>query len=907
MTNTPSIYLIDGTAQVYRAFYAVRELSTSNGFPTNAIFGFIRMLTKLIQDEAPQYLGVTFDLAGPTFRHEMFEDYKAHRPDTPEELIQQLPKIKEYLKCMNIPIYEMQGFEADDLLATLAKKAEAEGMKTVIVSSDKDLLQLVSDKVVTLSERMGHKVIYTREKVKEKYGIEPSQIKDFLGLVGDSSDNIPGVKGIGPKTATKLLQQFASLEELLEHPEAVKSKKQQESLKAEKDIALQSKLLATVKTDVPVELNLQELEQSTPNYQALKDYFHDLEFYAFIREMIPDEELGYEALAEVEAAEAAPEKEYKTVLTEEELKTLVAELKASGGFAVDTETTSQYPMRAELVGISAAFKAHQAYYIPVGHRYIGAPKQLALDTVIQAFKTLLEDESLPKYGQNIKYDMIVLAHYGIRLKGVGFDSMIASYVLNPSKRSHKMDNLAEEFLKHRCISYVEVVGKGAKQTTIDMIPVERVTKYAAEDADVTLQLTNVLKPEVEKQQLQKLYQEIELPLIDVLVSMEQQGVKVDTVLLQELSGEFAKKMKAVEQEIFELAGQEFNVNSPKQLGPILFDKLGMPHGKKTKTGYSTNVDVLTDLARAGYELPDKILAYRQLSKLRSTYSEALPKQINPKTGRIHTSYNQTVAATGRLSSSDPNLQNIPIRSEDGRRIRQAFIPEEGKLLLSADYSQIELRVLAHVTGDEELLKAYQEDQDIHTKTATKIFGLSAGEITSNMRREAKTVNFSVIYGIGAFSLSKDLNIPRNEAQRYIDEYFALYQGVKRFIEETIKQTKKNGYVTTLLGRIRYIPEIHSKNNNVRSFSERTAVNTPIQGTAADMIKLAMIDIHKRLPAAYPGVKMIMQVHDELVFEVPEAQCEEVREFVVREMESVLDLNVPIKVGAQYGKNWDEAH
>ncbi|MCP4399807.1 MAG: DNA polymerase I, partial [bacterium] len=397
MTNTPSMYLIDGTAQVYRAFYAVRELSTSNGFPTNAIFGFIRMLTKLIQDEAPQYLGVTFDLAGPTFRHEMFEDYKAHRPDTPEELIQQLPKIKEYLKCMNIPIYEMQGFEADDLLATLTKKAEAEGMKTVIVSSDKDLLQLVSDKVVTLSERMGHKVIYTREKVKEKYGIEPSQIKDFLGLVGDSSDNIPGVKGIGPKTATKLLQQFASLEELLEHPEAVKSKKQQESLKAEKDIALQSKLLATVKTDVPVELNLQELEQSTPNYQALKDYFHDLEFYAFIREMIPDEELGYEALAEVEAAESAPEKEYKTVLTEEELKTLVTELKASGGFAVDTETTSQYPMRAELVGISAAFKAHQAYYIPVGHRYIGAPKQLALDTVIQAFKALLEDESLPKY------------------------------------------------------------------------------------------------------------------------------------------------------------------------------------------------------------------------------------------------------------------------------------------------------------------------------------------------------------------------------------------------------------------------------------------------------------------------------------------------------------------------------
>ena len=907
MTDTPSIYLIDGTAQVYRAFYAVRELSTSEGFPTNAIFGFIRMLSKLIQDESPQYLGVSFDLAGPTFRHEMFEDYKAHRPDPPEDLIQQLPKIKEFLKCMKIPIYEMEGFEADDILATLAKKAEAQGMNAVIVSSDKDLLQLVSDKVVTLSERMGNKVIYTPEKVKEKYGIEPSQIQDFLGLVGDSSDNIPGIKGIGPKTATKLLQQFGSLEELLEHPEAVKSKKQQESLKSEKDIALQSKLLATVRTDVPIGLNLQELEQGQPDYPALKNYFHDLEFYSFIREMIPDEELGYDALAEVEAAEAAPVREYKTVLTEEELNTLVTELKASGGFAVDTETTSQYPMRAELVGISAAMKAHLAYYIPVGHRYIGAPKQLALETVIQAFKPLLEDESLPKYGQNIKYDMIVFSHYDIQLKGVGFDSMVASYVLNPSKRSHKMDNLAEEYLKYRCISYEEVVGKGAKQTTIDMIPVEQVTEYAAEDADITLQLTNYLKPQVEEQQLQKLYEEIELPLIDVLVGMEQQGVKVDINLLQELSAEFAQKMKAIEQEIFKLAGQEFNINSPKQLGPILFDKLGMPHGKKTKTGYSTNVDVLTDLARAGYELPEQILSYRQLTKLRSTYSEALPKQIDPKTGRIHTSYNQTVTATGRLSSSDPNLQNIPIKSEDGRRIRQAFIPEEGKLLLSADYSQIELRILAHVTGDDELVKAYREDQDIHTKTATQIFGLPAKEITTNMRREAKTVNFSVIYGIGAFSLSKDLNIPRNEAQRYIDEYFALYEGVKHFIDDTIKQTRKTGYVTTLLDRIRYIPEIHSKNNNVRSFGERTAVNTPIQGTAADMIKLAMINIHKRLPAEYPEVKMIMQVHDELVFEVPEAQCNEVRDFVVHEMESVLDLKVPIKVEAQYGKNWDEAH
>ncbi|PID60395.1 DNA polymerase I [candidate division KSB3 bacterium] len=905
--DTPRIYLIDGTAQVYRAFYAVRDLSTSEGVPTNAVFGFIRMLSKLIQDESPRYLGVSFDLPGPTFRHEIFEAYKAHRPETPEDLIQQIPKVKEFLKCMHIPIYELQGFEADDLLATLAKKAEADGMETVIVSSDKDLLQLVSDKIVTLSERMGHKVLYTPEKVKEKYGIEPAQIQDFLGLVGDSSDNIPGIKGIGPKTAAKLLQDFGSLEDLVEHPEALKRKKQQASLRTGKEIALQSKLLATVRTDVPIELNLGELERKEPDYRALKDYFRELEFYAFLRDMIPDEALSYGSLAEVDAADAGPDISYITVLTEEELATLIAELNTSGGFAVDTETSSQYPMRAELVGISAAFTPHQAFYIPVGHRYIGAPQQLALDRVIHAFKPLLEDPSLPKYGQNIKYDAIVLAHYGIQLKGIAFDSMIASYVLNPSKRSHKMDYLAEEFLNHRCISYVELVGKGAKQSTIDMIPVDCVTDYAAEDADITLQLTQALKPKIEEQQLHALYNDIELPMIDVLATMEQHGVSVDSARLQQLSSEFARKMEAIKKEIFDLAGQEFNINSPKQLGPILFDTFGMPRGRKTKTGYSTDVDVLTDLARAGYELPDKILAYRQLSKLKSTYSDALPKQIDPKTGRIHCSYNQTVTATGRLSSSDPNLQNIPIKSEDGRRIRQAFIPEKGKVLLSADYSQIELRILAHVTGDTELVKAYRENLDIHSNTASKIFGLPAEEITATMRREAKTVNFSVIYGISAFSLSKDLNIPRSEAQRYIDEYFALYQGVQEFINATIDEAKTTGYVKTLLDRIRYIPEIHSKNSNVRRFGERTAVNTRIQGTAADMIKLAMISIHRQLPTTYPDVKMIMQVHDELVFDVPEAQADDFRDFAVREMESVLDLKVPIKVEAHYGSNWDEAH
>lgn len=905
MTESPTLYLIDGTAQIFRAFYAVQHLSKKDGMPTNAIFGFIKMLLKLMQNDAPHYLGVCFDPPGPTFRHEMYAQYKAQRPAPPEELTQQIAPIKEFVRLMNLPIYEVPGYEADDALATLTKQAEQQGLRVMIVSSDKDLLQLVTDQVSTMSERMGHKKIYTPDTVREKFGVPPSQIRDFLGMVGDSSDNIPGIKGIGPKTAAKLLEQFGSLEELLDHPEAVKSQKQQERLREDREIALQSKELASVRCDVPLDLNLDELRVSTPDYESLRAFFHDYEFYSLIRDMIPSDidEPG----TAPDDGEAGRAPAYATVVTEDQFKTVLDELRQSGGFAVDTETTSQHPMRADLVGVSVATAPHTGYYIPVGHRYLGAPPQLPIDRVIDGLKPVLEDPALPKYGQNIKYDMIVLGHYGIHLRGVAFDSMLASYVLNPSKRSHGMDALAEEYLSHRTIKYEEVCGKGAKQQTIDMIAVDAVTTYAAEDADVTLQLANILKPQLEEHQLRELYEQVELPLIDVLAAMERHGVKVDVAMLRRISGELAGRLEEIQTEIYELAGQEFNINSPKQLGPILFEKHQLPGAKKTKTGYSTNVDVLTDLARAGYELPARVLDYRQLAKLKSTYSDALPKQILAKTGRIHTSFNQTVAATGRLSSSEPNLQNIPIRTAEGRRIRQAFVPEEGCLLLSADYSQIELRIMAHVTGDPELQKAYREDQDIHTKTAMQIFGLPVDRITPDMRREAKTINFSVIYGIGAFSLSKDLDIPRAEAQRYIDEYFTLYKGVKTFMDETIKQAKKTGYVTTLLNRLRYIPELNSKNTNIQRFGERTAVNTPVQGTAADMIKLAMIVIHKRLLAEYPAVKMMMQVHDELVFEVPEALQDEVKQLVVREMESVLELDVPIKVEAHYGSNWDQAH
>ena len=902
-----TIYLIDGTAQAYRAFHAIPPLSASNGFPTNAIVGFINMLRKLMQDESPEFIGVAFDVGRRTFRTEMFEAYKAHRPETPDELKQQMPKIKEFVRLMNMPLYEMEGFEADDVLATLAKKAEAQGVNTVIVSSDKDLLQLVSEKVVTLSERMGHKAIYTPEKVIEKYGVRPEQMRDFLGLVGDTSDNIPGIEGIGPKTASELLQQFGTLEEVLNHPDAVKNKKQRANLENGRDIALQSKTLATVRTDVPVEFNLDDLRRKTPDYQGLRPFLHDLELYALMRDMIPANAGGALPSNAGEQSAKTLAKSYRAIQTEAQLAELVAELRQSGGFAVDTETTSEHPMLAELVGISVSTQPHAGAYIPVAHRYLGAPPQLPLDAALRALKPLLEDETLPKFGQNIKYDMLVLGHYGVQIKGVTFDSMVASYVLNPSRHSHGMDHLAEEFLHYRTITFEEVVGKGANKATIDMMPVERVTEYAAEDADVTLQLTNALRPQIKQHGLEKLYEQIELPLIDVLATMERHGVRVDTSLLRELSSEFAVKLAGIEQEIYQLAGQQFNINSPKQLGPILFEKLQMPFGKKTKTGYSTDVDVLTDLARAGFPLPQKILDYRQLAKLKSTYSDALPKQINPKTGRIHTSYNQTVTTTGRLSSSDPNLQNIPIKTPEGRRIRQAFIPADGCVLLSADYSQIELRILAHVTGDDELIKAYQRDEDIHAKTAMRIFGLPADQITPAMRREAKTVNFSVIYGISAFSLAKDLNIPRGAAQRYIDGYFDFYKGVRKYVDETIAQAQKDGYVTTLLNRIRYIPDINSKNASVRQFAERTAVNTPIQGTAADMIKLAMLALHARLLRDFPAARMMMQVHDELVFEAPEAQAEPLREVVVEQMSSVLKMRVPMKVEAHYGKNWDEAH
>jgi DNA polymerase-1 len=887
---------MDGNSNIYRLYYAISApLSTSTGLPTGAILGFARIILKLLKEEKPEYMAVVFDAAAPTFRHELFTAYKAQRPRMPSDLVQQIPYIKRFIRALNIPILEIPGYEADDVIGTLAKKAEQLGIHTIILSPDKDFLQLVSDKIQVLSERMGHRVLYDVEKVKERYGVEPQKIPDVLGLMGDQSDNVPGVPGIGEKTAGKLIQEYGSVEELLRHVDKVKNVKQRENLKQFGEVALKSKELVTLNTNVPLEWNLEEFRLSEPNRSELIPLLQELEFQSILKEMLPEEK-----------AEKNPSQKYVTVLSPSQLNEVIEALKVSKGFAIDTETTHPEPMRAKLVGISFSLKPHQAFYIPVGHTLEKVPAQLDLKEVLSRLKPLLEDAQIAKYGQNMKYDKIVLANYGIDLQGLDFDTMIASYLLNPSRHAHNLEDIALEYLGYkRNLTYKLVVGSGTKAITMDQAPIEKVACYSCEDADLVFQLTQHLRPQLQQKNLEKLFYQVEMPLIEVLAQMERNGVRIDPNLLAALSRELDQELERLSSEIYALAGVEFNVNSPKQLGEILFEKLKLPVIRKTKTGYSTDVDVLEELAK-GHPLPSKILEYRQLSKLKSTYVDALPKMVHPETGRIHTSYNQTVTATGRLSSSDPNLQNIPIRTPIGRRIRQAFIPADGYLLLSADYSQIELRILAHLSGDEKLIEAFRRDEDIHTRTAIEVLGVKdASEMTPELRRKAKAVNFGIIYGIGSFSLAKDLGISTKEAQQYINNYFARYVGVKRYLDKMIEKARTEGYVTTLLNRIRYIPEIKSKDWSTRQFGERTAINTPIQGTAADMIKLAMIRIHRQLKEKFPEVKMILQVHDELVFEVPENQIELVKPLIREGMETVLELSVPIKVDIHVGRNWND--
>ncbi|WP_303720771.1 DNA polymerase I [Malonomonas rubra] len=888
------VYLVDGSSYIYRAYYAIRHLSNSKGEATNAVYGFTNMLLGLVRDEKPDRLAVVFDAKGPTFRKELYPEYKANRSAMPEDLVPQVPLIKEVVRAFNMPALEQSGVEADDIIATLAKRYAEQGFDVVVVTGDKDLMQIVSERICLL-DTMKSKVS-RRDDVIERFGVPPEQVLEVLGLAGDTSDNIPGVPGIGEKTAAGLIQEFGSIDNLLQNIDQVKGKKRQENLREFGEQALLSRKLADLLYDVALDASLDDLALEEPNREALTELFRKLEFHKLLQEFS----------APADPQQQANSENYRTVLSEDELDEMLAKLKAAGRFAFDTETTSLVAVQAELVGLSFALEVGCAWYLPVGHMYLGVPEQLPKELVLEKLRPLLEDPTIEKIGQNIKYDALVLRNAGIELAGVALDTMVLSYVIYPEAKSHGLDALAADHLNHRMIPYSEVAGTGKKQICFSEVEVEKAAVYAAEDADITWQLAEKLLPELPAGEPAKLLQEVEMPLVDVLTRMEWQGIRVDAEFLGQLSTELAEKMKSLEEEIFRLADGPFNINSPKQLGEVLFEKLGLPKGKKTKTGWSTNVEVLTSLAEE-HEIAAKILEYRSLSKLKGTYTDALPKLINPHSGRVHTSFNQAVTATGRLSSSDPNLQNIPIRTAEGRRIREAFIPQDGWTLLSADYSQVELRVMAHMADVPALKESFVAGEDIHKRTASEIFNVFPEMVDAEMRRQAKTINFGVLYGMGAFSLAKDLGIGRREAQQFIDHYFERYPAVLDYLEAKKTEAREHQYVTTILGRRCAIPEINSKNGAIRSYAERNAINYPIQGSAADIIKVAMVNIDRRLREEQLQTRMLLQVHDELVFEVPPEELEQVTELVRFEMENAVPLDLPLKVDIGTGDNWAQAH
>jgi DNA polymerase I len=889
MSDRPRLFLVDGSSYIFRAFYAIRHLSNSKGLPTNAIFGFTQMLLKVLKEHQPDYLAVVLDSKGPTFRSKVYKEYKANRPAMPEALVPQIPYIRRIIEEYQIATLEMEGYEADDLIGTVAKGLAPE-VDVVIITGDKDILQLVSDRI-QVYDTMKEKRFGVKEVV-QRFGVKPEQVVEVMGLAGDAIDNIPGVPGIGEKTAIELIKIFGSIENLLTHLDQVRQKKLKENLETYGEQARLSRKLATIHTDVPLTYRLNDFAPSSPNQNGLREIFKELEFNKLLKEL-PEEK--------------RPEKrDYRLITDQNEFLALLEELKKAKPFSIDLETTSPYPMWADLVGISLSYKSDQAFYIPVGHRLREAEEQLPLPWVLKELKPILEDSKVNKVGQNLKYEWIVLKRYGMHLQGIYCDTMIASYLLNPTKHNHNLGEIAREYLDRNVTDYKEVVGTGSKEVTFDRVELERARDYSCGDADVTLQLSHLLLPKLEEEGLKDLYYQMELPLAIVLAKMEMNGVKIDIDLLQGFSKEIETQLQQKMERIYGLAGEVFNINSSQQLGKILFDKLKLPVIKKTKTGYSTDVDVLTKLSLQ-HDLPLEILGYRNLSKLKSTYIDVLPKLIHPITGRVHTSYNQTVTATGRLSSSDPNLQNIPIRAEEGSRIRQAFIPEKGWTIISADYSQIELRILAHFSQDETLMEAFHKEEDIHTRTASEIFGVPMEKVTPSMRREAKVINFGIIYGMSAYGLSQQLGSEPKIAQAYIDAYFKKYPKAQTYIEYSLEEARQKGYVTTLLHRRRYLPDIQSPTVAIRQASERMAINTPLQGTAADIIKLAMIHIQNRIEELSLSTKMIMQVHDELVFEVPEEELQKALPMIQDGMETVMELSVPLKVSIHSGKNWAEVH
>ena len=892
MKNDKTLYLIDGTAYIYRAYHAIRGLTNSKGLPTNAAFGFTRMLLKLIEDRSPEYVAMLFDVKGPTFRHKIYSNYKANRPPMPEDLSIQIPHIKEITNGFNITVIEMPGFEADDLIGTFGRLAQEAGFSVVMVTGDKDFVQLVTDKSI-IWDPMKDKIM-DAAAVKETYGVEPYQMVDVMGLSGDSSDNIPGVPGIGTKTALSLIQSFGSMKNLYEHVHTITKKKLHENLVKYEEQAWLSRQLVKIKTDISMSFNSDNLKFKTPDNTKLASLFKKLEFRQLQQAFPKQTDLS--------------KKTYLPILDKAALGDLITRLESADIFAIDTETSAKDPMKAELVGLSFSIEPDEAFYIPCAHEVSKVPVQIDLKTVLNLLRPVLENPAVKKIGQNIKYDWMVLKRHGIRLAGVVFDTMLASYLINPTKRAHNLDQIALDFLDHKTITYQDITDKSKKNMSFAEVPLEKAVPYACEDADITLMAYHVLSPMIENAGLIELFENVEMPLVPVLMKMEMAGVCVDKEKLLSLSKMFESQLNELETKIYSIAGETFNIKSSQQLGQILFEKLKLPVQKKTKkkTGYSTDVNVLTALADK-HELPEHVLRHRTLAKLKSTYTDALLDLVHPKTGRIHTSYNQTVTATGRLSSSDPNIQNIPIRTHEGIEIRKAFVPRDGWVMVSADYSQIELRILAHYAADEILIKAFMEDEDIHTRTATEVFQVFPSFVTPDLRRHAKVINFGIIYGMSPFGLSKELGISRKMAKTYIDNYFARYKGVKRFVDQTIEDARKRKKISTLLGRIRLLPDINSPNKTVREFAERTAVNTPVQGTAADFIKLAMIRIDETFMRKNLKAAMLLSVHDEIVFEIPPEELETVKSLVKEIMEGIWDLKVPLKVNMISGRNWAEAH
>jgi DNA polymerase-1 len=906
MSTDKRLILVDGSSFLFRAYHAMPDLQTRSGQLTGAVYGVTNMLRKLIKECDPELIAIVYDAKGKTFRHEMYDLYKANRPPAPPELVSQIQYVHDITRAMGLPLICIPGVEADDVIGTLSAQATEKKLDVLVVTGDKDMAQLVNGHV-TLIDTMKNQTLGV-QGVIDKFGVRPDQIIDYLALTGDTSDNIPGVPKVGPKTAAKWLNQYETIDELMAHSAEIGGKVG-ESLRENLDQLIMSKALTAIKLDVELDYECDTLHFAEPDREALAEYYRELQFNTWARELALDESHWSDDVGESVDVPPAVETDYTTILDEASLDEWLNALSNSELIAVDTETTSLDAQQARLVGLSFCITPGKAAYLPLAHSYAGVPAQLPFDETLAKLKPLLEDPKLKKVGQNLKYDAIVLQHHGINLQGIAFDTMLESYVTEAGMTRHDMDTLAMRHLDHKTISFKEIAGIGKKQLTFDQIDLSQAAPYAAEDADITLRLHRSLIPEIEKiPSISKLFTEIEMPLLPVLARTETNGVLLDANLLGQQSLELGVKLDEIEKACYKAADEVFNIASPKQIQVILYDKLGLPILKKTPKGQpSTAESVLLDLANEGHTLPQLILEHRGMAKLKSTYTDKLPKLINPSTGRVHTSYHQAVAATGRLSSSDPNLQNIPIRTEEGRRIREAFIAAPGYKLLAADYSQIELRLMAHLSSDERLVEAFKQGKDVHSATAAEVFEVGLEEVNLEQRRRAKAINFGLIYGMSAFGLARQLSIGRNEAEDYISLYFSRYPGVKIYMDEMRKIAADQGYVETLYGRRLYLPEIHSRNYNRRQYAERTAINAPMQGSAADLIKLAMIEVDRWLRKEAPDTLMILQVHDELVLEVPEADLETAEHKIVELMVSVADLRVPLEVDTGSGNNWKQAH